>query len=278
MPVDSGAAAVPHSGYVHGYSGREGQRLLDQASSLVELLHWDTTFPPGSLVLEAGCGVGAQTVTIARASPRAKICSVDISEQSLQVARARVAGAGLGNVEFLRGDIFQLPFPPEKFDHVFVCFVLEHLREPLTALAGLKQLLKPGGTITAIEGDHGTTYFHPDSVDAHRAIQCLVDLQARGGGDALIGRKLYPLLVEAGFRSVNVSPRMVYVDASRPALVDGFTRKTFNAMVEGVRDDAIAAGLIDAITWDKGIRDLHRTTAADGVFCYTFFKAAGTKQ
>jgi SAM-dependent methyltransferase len=274
--MNSENAAAPGAGYVHGYSGREGQRLLDQASSLVELLHWDTAFPAGTVVLEAGCGVGAQTVTIARASPHAQICSVDISEQSLQAAKARVAEAGLGNVAFLQGDIFRLPFRPRTFDHVFVCFVLEHLRDPLAALASLKQLLKPGGTITVIEGDHGSTYFHPDSMDAHRAIQCLVDLQARGGGDALIGRKLYPLLVEAGFQSVTVSPRMVYVDASRPALVDGFTRKTFNAMVEGVRDDAIAAGLIDAATWDIGIRDLHRTTAADGVFCYTFFKAVAT--
>jgi hypothetical protein len=96
------------------------------------------------------------------------------------------------------------------------------------------------------------------------------------GGDALIGRRLYPLLVEAGFKNVTVSPRMVYVDASRPQLVDGFTRKTFNAMVEGVRDDAIACGLIDEAAWNQGIRGLHRTTEPDGVFCYTFFKAVAT--
>jgi hypothetical protein len=93
------------------------------------------------------------------------------------------------------------------------------------------------------------------------------------GGDALIGRHLYPLLAEAGFRDIKVSPRMVYVDASKPALVDGFTVKTFTAMVEGVRDEAIARGLIDPDTWEKGIRGLYRTTAHDGVFCFTFFKA-----
>lgn len=276
MSTEPEAVTATGDGYVHGYSGREGQRLLDQASSLVELLHWDTAFPPGSRVLEAGCGVGAQTVTIAQASPEARIFSVDISAASLQVAKARVADAGRANVAFLQGDIFHLPFAPQTFDHVFVCFVLEHLRDPLAALACLKPLLKPGGSITVIEGDHGSTYFHPDSTAAHRAIRCLVALQARGGGDALIGRRLYPLLVQAGFHAVSVSPRMVYVDASRPALVDGFTRKTFNAMVEGVRHDALAAGLIDAASWDQGIRDLHRTTAADGVFCYTFFKAVGT--
>lgn len=278
MPPKKAETIAPTgAGYVHGYSGREGQRLLDQAATLVDLLHWDTAFPSGSSVLEAGCGVGAQTVTIAGASPGARICSVDISQASLRIARSRIADAGLTNVTFLQGDIFSLPFPPQHFDHVFICFVLEHLRDPLAALASLKPLLKPGGTLTAIEGDHGSAYFYPHSADAYRAIKCLVDLQARSGGDALIGRRLYPLLTAAGFHDVTVSPRMVYVDASRPALVDGFTRKTFNAMVEGVRDEAIAAGLIDAAGWDNGVRDLHRTTAADGVFCYTFFKAVATK-
>ena len=71
------------------------------------------------------------------------------------------------------------------------------------------------GTITVIEGDHGSVYFHPESRPARRAIQCLIDLQARAGGDSLIGRSLYPILIKAGFQDVRVSPRMVYVDASR---------------------------------------------------------------
>jgi SAM-dependent methyltransferase len=262
-----------HDGYVHGYSGREGKRLLDQATTLAELLHADTAFPPGSMVLEAGCGVGAQTATIATASPRARFCSVDISAASVKVARDRVTRAGLDNVHFAQADIWRLPFPPQSFDHVFVCFVLEHLPDPLGALRSLRLLLKPGGTLTAIEGDHGSTFFHPDSAAARRVVRCLVDLQAGLGGDSLIGRRLYPLLSEAGFRTVRVSPRMVYADASRPEMVDGFTRKTFNAMVEGVRADAIGQGLIGAADWESGIRDLHRTEEPDGVFCYTFFKA-----
>lgn len=262
--------------YVHGYSSREARRLIDQASSLAELLHWDTVFPANSDVLEAGCGVGAQTITIARNSPQARFRSIDLAADSLAAARDRTAGAGITNVSFVRADIFNLPFRAQSFDHMFVCFVLEHLRDPVGALVRLKRLLKHGGTVTAIEGDHGSAYFYPDSADARRAIQCLVDIQAGMGGDALIGRRLYPLLVEAGFKAVTVSPRMVYVDASRPQLVDGFTRKTFNAMVEGVRNDAIARGLIDPDTWERGIRDLHRTTEPDGVFCYTFFKAVAT--
>jgi SAM-dependent methyltransferase len=264
--------------YVHGYHRRENERLLDQAGTLVDLLHRDTSYPAGSAVLEAGCGVGAQTVTLARRSPGAQFTSIDVSADSLAEGRRATAAAGLTNVQFQRADIFALPFTPESFDHVFVCFVLEHLSRPIEALAILNELLKPGGTMTVIEGDHGSAYFYPASTAAHLAIQCLVELQRLAGGNALIGRQLYPLMIEAGLEAVHVSPRMVYVDSSRPDLVDGFTTKTFTAMVEGVREFAIEAGITDPEAFDAGIRDLRRTTEADGVFCYTFFKGVGEKR
>lgn len=264
--------------YVHGYDLRENIRLQDQASTLVELLHSDTAYPAGSRVLEAGCGVGAQTITLAHNSPKAWITSIDISESSVAEAKKRVERAGFTNVSFQPGDIFNLRFEPESFDHIFVCFVLEHLARPLEALNSLKNLLKAGGTITVIEGDHGSAYFYPDNEAAHQAIQCQIELQKRTGGNANIGRELYPLLNAAGFSSINVSPRMVYVDASKPGFVEGFTKNTFTAMIEGVRESAIETGLIDENTFNEGIRGLYRTTEADGVFCYTFFKAIALKQ
>ncbi len=264
--------------YVHGYNQRENIRLQDQASTLVDLLHSDTSFPVGSKVLEAGCGVGSQTITLARNSPNANITSIDISEASVAEAKKKVKSEGFSNVTFQQGDIFDLSFEIESFDHIFVCFVLEHLPNPIEALSILKRFIKPGGTITVIEGDHGSTYFHPDSEAAHKAIQCQVELQRRGGGNALIGRELYPLMTKAGYEMVRVSPRMVYVDSSKPQFVEGFTKKTFTAMIEGVRTSAIEAGIIDQSTFDKGIKDLYRAAEDDGVFCYTFFKAVAIKR
>ena len=264
--------------YVHGYDVKEALRLQDQASTLVELLHSDTSYPAGSRVLEAGCGVGAQTITLSRNSPGSMITSVDIAAASVAEAKQRASSAGLKNVRFEQADIFNLPYQSESFDHVFVCFVLEHLLRPTEALNILKEMIVPGGTITVIEGDHGSAYFHPDSAAAHQTIQCQVELQRRAGGNANVGRALYPLLRQAGYQEVHVSPRMVYVDSSKPALVDGFTRKTFTAMIEGVRESAIAAGLIARDIFDQGIADLYRTAQAGGTFCYTFFKALGVKQ
>jgi SAM-dependent methyltransferase len=268
---------MSHKTYVHGYSKRESERLSDQAQTLTALLHDDTRYPPCSCVLEAGCGIGAQTVILAKNSPGAYFTSLDISADSLQRARLMTEQEGITNVSFLKGDIFYPPFEPETFDHIFVCFVLKHLTEPQRALERLRPLLKKDGTITVIEGDHGSAFFHPDSRYAQKAIDCLVYLQRDAGGNALIGRQLHPLLVDAGFSDVQVSPRMVYVDASRPTLVEGFTRLTFTAMIEGVGDAAHRKGLITKAEWEQGIRDLYRTAEHDGVFCYTFFKVYGKR-
>jgi ubiquinone/menaquinone biosynthesis C-methylase UbiE len=216
-------------------------------------------------------------VILAKNNPRTHILSLDISPESIATAKARVKEAEYSNTSFLQGDLFQLPFEDETFDHIFVCFVLEHLTHPKKALERLKRILKTGGSLTVIEGDHGSAYFHPDSAAAKKTIQCLIDLQAQTGGNSLIGRQLYPLLSSANYRDVRVSPRMVYADDSLPAMVDGFTRKTFNAMIEGVKEQAINAKMIEEKEWNEGIRDLYRTSEKDGVFCYTFFKAVGIK-
>ena len=263
--------------YVHGYDPSEAERLRDQAATLVDLLHAGCAYPAGSTVLEVGCGVGAQTVTLAQRSPGARFTAVDVSAASVAEARRRAGRAGVTNVTFRRADLFALPFGPGSFDHVFVCFVLEHLPRPDEALAALVGLLRPGGTLTVIEGDHGSAYFHPDSAAARAAIRCQVELQRRAGGDAQIGRRLYPLLAGAGLDAVRVSPRTVYADGSRPDLADGFTRRTFAAMIAGVRERAVAAGLVAADAFEEGLRDLRRTAEPDGVFCYTFFAGVGEK-
>lgn len=264
--------------YVHGYSAREGIRLSDQASALAGLLHAGTRYAPGSRVLEVGCGTGAQTVILADRGPGAEFISIDVSEESLDEATRRVQLAGCQNVRLVRADVFRLPFQPSRFDHVFVCFVLEHLKDPAGALEALMTVLRPGGSLTVIEGDHGSAYFHPASEQARRAIQCLIDLQQRAGGDSLIGRRLYPLLVQAGYQDVHVTPLVAYADGSRPDLADAITLKTFTAMVEGVAGQAVGQGLIDAANWSGGIRDLRRAADNDGTFCYTFFKAVALRK
>ena len=102
---------------------------------------------------------------------------------------------------------------------------------------------------------------------------CLIEVQRRLGANSLIGRELFPLMTRAGFTQVRVEPKMVYIDQSRPELMESFVHKTIIPMVEGVKDHALEMDLIDEHTWHNGISDLHRIRHLEtGIFCYTFFK------
>ena len=125
--------------YVHGYSKTESDRLVDQANTLADLLHKDMQYPEGSKVLEVGCGVGAQTLMLAKNNPESQITSIDISRKSINQAKTLLKNKKIYNVQFQVADLFNLPFKEESFDHIFVCFVLEHLKDPITALESLKK-------------------------------------------------------------------------------------------------------------------------------------------
>ncbi len=258
-------------------------RRKNQIDWLIRQIHLQISFTlilnmtVGSKVLEAGCGVGAQTIILANNSPEANITSIDISEESIDQLKDLLKKNNISNVKFQIGDIFNLPFDDETFDHVFVCFVLEHLKDPVTALESLGRVLKKDGSITVIEGDHGSCYFYPETIESVKVWECLIQCQKGLNCNPMIGREIYPLLKNSGFKNIKVSPKIVYVDSSKPDMVEGFNKKTIIAMVNGVRDQAIDSKMIDAETWEKGIDDLFKTTESDGVFFYNFFKGVGIK-
>lgn len=263
--------------YVHGFDAAARQRLEDQAASLDDLLHHDTTFEPGALIVEFGCATGAQTLRLRSWLTDQRLVALDRSAVMLAEARRQLDAAGHPDVMLIRADARDAPFPDASVDHVVVRFLLEHVTDPVTVLRSALRIVKPGGRVMVIEGDHGPTSFHPDDSAAHDAIACQVELQRRLGGDPMIGRRLRPLLEAAGFTDVVVSPRLVHADAARPALQHGFTLRTFTAMIAGVRHDALAAGIITAERFDAGIAALERTAEPDGVFLYLFMKATGTR-
>lgn len=259
--------------YVHGYSEKEQSRLLTQANTLAEILHRNTLFPAGSTILEAGCGVGAQTIQLCERNPDAHITAVDISGDSVIEARKRCAH--LSNVDFKQADILKEPFPEASFDHLFLCFVLEHLPNHMQSLQKLIQVVKPGGTVTIIEGDHGSPLFFPDSEAARAVINCQSILQKRKGGNSNLGRELFPLMQELNLSDIKTTPHIVYTDQNYPQLRESFTKGTFIAMVSAVKEEALAENLITSVVWKEGIAALMRA-AHEGTFSYTFFKATAT--
>jgi SAM-dependent methyltransferase len=264
--------------YVHGYSERETQRLYEQAEILENILHSGTSFPANARVLEAGCGVGAQTRLLVKRSPDAAFTCIDISEKSLTTANRLKQTVGFNNVTFRREDITRLSFADETFDHIFICFVLEHLDSPVAALIELKRVLNTGGTITVIEGDHGSCFWHPETLESVAAWNGLITAQRNIGHDPNIGRRLTPLLAEAGFKLQTCEPAWLYADHLKPALRDGMVDHIIVPMVQSAEHQILADNLVPKEVYERGIADLSRVDQIDeATFFYTWFKALAKK-
>jgi SAM-dependent methyltransferase len=261
--------------YIHGYSAEESVRLTRQANILSGFIHAHAIFAPASRVLEAGCGVGAQTIQLAERNPEVRFVSIDRSEESLAIAKSRVEALGLSNVEFRQADIRGLPFADAEFDAAFLCFVLEHLAAPERALQDMRRVLKPGARLHAFEGDHGSVIAWPDDPAIAPMVAAISKLQALEGGDAYLGRRLCPLLSGAGFQNVKVEPCVAYADATRPNWAEEFTRATITEVFRSQRDGVLARGLLGEREWQAGMDGIHRAAEGDATFSYTFYRASG---
>jgi len=99
------------------------------------------------VILDAGCGTGYKSLVLATANPGAKIVGIDISEQSLELARKRFQYHGIENGEFHLLSIEELPKLNLEFDYINCDELLYLFPDPAVALKAMKSVLKPQGII-----------------------------------------------------------------------------------------------------------------------------------
>lgn len=103
---------------------------------------------PGAVVLDACCGTGASAFPAAeRVGPSGKVVAVDLADSLLQLARAKAARRGIGQLELRHGDVEALPYPPATFDAVVIVFGLFFLPDLAGGLDRLWRLVRPGGQL-----------------------------------------------------------------------------------------------------------------------------------
>ncbi|MCL1466810.1 methyltransferase domain-containing protein [Argonema galeatum] len=100
----------------------------------------------GKVILDAGCGSGYKTLELAVANPGAKIVGIDISEESIKLARQRLQYHGF-EAEFYTLSIENLPELGIKFDYINNDEVLYLLPDPVAGLQAMKSVLKADGVI-----------------------------------------------------------------------------------------------------------------------------------
>jgi len=98
---------------------------------------------PIERALDAGAGTGVCTLALAE---RARtVVGVDISGNSLQVARQLASEVKCRDITFSQGDLQQLPFGDQTFDLVYSWGVVDHTVNPQRTMAELVRVLRPGG-------------------------------------------------------------------------------------------------------------------------------------
>lgn len=101
----------------------------------------------GKVILDAGCGTGYKSLALAEANPGAKVVGVDMSEESVKIARYRLQYHGFERAEFYDLSIEELPDLGLQFDYINADEVLYLLPDPVAGLQAMKSVLKPEGII-----------------------------------------------------------------------------------------------------------------------------------
>lgn len=155
--------------------------------------------------LDLGCGGGLVTLRLARAEPKVRFVGVDIRSDAVARARERAAEEGVPNAIFQEADAEALPFPEGAFDVVWVRFLLQHVPDPARVVREAVRVLRPGGQLLAWDWDEALTLVEPESPPLRRLLEARRDYQRREGKETRIGRKLAPLLEEAGLTRVRAT-------------------------------------------------------------------------
>jgi SAM-dependent methyltransferase len=204
IPPSPGRGGPDLRRYLHGHDDAvlRSHRHRTAANSCGYLLPhlW-----PNARILDVGCGPGTITCDLALAVPDGAVVGLDAAADVLDEAWATATAAGVSNVSFVVGDVTHLEFPDGTFDVVHAHQLLQHLPDPVAALAEMRRVCRPGGLVAARDADYGAMCWHPASpgLDRWQALYRAVARTAGGEPDA--GRHLRAWALDAGCTSVTAT-------------------------------------------------------------------------
>ena len=157
---------------------------------------------PESKILDAGCGPGTITSSMAALIPTSLVVGVDFSESVIEKARAQ---SNLPpNCSFQAADITSLPFEDGSFDVVYTSQVLCHISAATSALVELRRVCKPGGFVACREGDIPATMIFPSTSALKSWKEAMIKTALQNKCDPAFGRALISLALDAGFDSTDI--------------------------------------------------------------------------
>lgn len=142
-----GRQALLHVGYPKEEIDKLPETALESFAG-VGYPHASNAIKPGDTVLDIGSGSGTDVlVSSLRTGPKGKIFGLDITDATIEKARANIAKMGAKNVKIIKGDATKIPLDDDSVDVVSSNGVLNLVREKKRAFKEIYRVLKPGGRI-----------------------------------------------------------------------------------------------------------------------------------
>jgi trans-aconitate methyltransferase len=158
---------------------------------------------PGETVLDLGSGGGIDVLLSAkRVSPGGKAYGLDMTDEMLALARENQQKAGIGNVEFLKGEIENIPLPENTVDVIISNCVINLSADKDQVLREAFRVLKPGGRFAV--SDVVTRGDIPP--DIRKSVLLWVGCVA----GALEEQEYRHKLEAAGFEQIDIEPTRIY--------------------------------------------------------------------
>ena len=253
------------SEYIHGSSPKEQHRLSLLNDILNESCLMELNLKPGENVLDVGCGLGQLTRMMAKAVG-AQADVVGIERNLDQIAQARKLAEELGEaglVDFREGDAVEMPlrsFEWGSFDVAHARFLLEHVSRPERVVKQMARSVRAGGRVFLCDDDHGDFRPWPEPPGFSDLWRAYVETFEALGNDPYVGRRLVPLLVEAGLTPVRNGGVFFggcagddRFDATADNLIAAFLGAK-DAMLSGILldEDMFNAGIDGLMEWKSG--------------------------
>ncbi len=190
-------------GYAPGYA-HDAVAMMSARTAAERATFAQPLFGPGMWVVDVGCGPGSITLGLA---PESRVTGVDRDAGQVALARDAARRAGKSKVDFVVGSAYALPVSTGSVDVAFSHALIEHLAAPLEALAELRRILRPGGSLALSTSDWSRVRLRPKTANVDAALRGHYLLRRRGGGDPFAGKKIADLCAAAGFANIQSRAR-----------------------------------------------------------------------
>ena len=202
---DTSGGSAGAARYTHGHgaavlSAHSRRGAEDSAAYLLPHLN------AGMDLLDVGCGPATITADLAERVAPGRVVGLDAASGALEAARATLAERDLpAGVELTDGDIMSLPFDDGTFDVAHAHQVLQHLSDPVGALAEMRRVTHPGGIVAVRDAVYSAMTWYPEFEGMELWRSVYMATARANGGEPDAGGRLLAWAHRAGFTEVTAS-------------------------------------------------------------------------